>query len=223
MTGDATILCACGCGLPVRRANFPSRQSRYINTHQHRGTHNGNFRGGKIQKSCPVCLDTFAGWPSQHEVTCGKDKCYRKWLGMKTAARGRHKVIVQCAMCGKDIHRFPSQVKERNFCDRSCHSRTKGHTNNGNWKGGLWKWVQRQILNRDDHKCVVCGFNLVVDIHHIVRRKSGGKDTHDNLVTLCPNHHRMADLRLIGQDYLRQFATPTSEDRDRANRSRSES
>lgn len=209
---EQRILCACGCGGEVRKAKFPSQQPRYINTHQHRGEHNGNYRGGKIEKVCPVCLKPFKGWPSQYEVTCGEDACYRKWQGMKVSARQSNKVSTECAWCGKVRMRFPSQVKEKNFCGQSCLGKYSGLHNPGNWQGGKWPWIKGQVLVRDGHRCVICGFDLVVDAHHIIRRKSGGTDEFTNLVTLCPNHHRMADLRLIGADYLSQFAIPVELD-----------
>jgi hypothetical protein len=37
--------------------------------------------------------------------------------------------------------------------------------------------------------CEVCGFDKVVDLHHLDRNKENNQK--DNLVGLCPNHHRM--------------------------------
>lgn len=46
-------------------------------------------------------------------------------------------------------------------------------------------------------KCYVCGFDEVVEVHHIVPRAIGGKDHPENLVLLCPNHHALADRGMI--------------------------
>jgi len=37
--------------------------------------------------------------------------------------------------------------------------------------------------------CVICGFDKVVDLHHLDSNKKN--NSRENLVGLCPNHHRM--------------------------------
>jgi len=46
------------------------------------------------------------------------------------------------------------------------------------------------VLKFYDYKCFICGYNNFVDIHHIIHKSSGGTDQIDNLVLLCPNHHK---------------------------------
>lgn len=50
---------------------------------------------------------------------------------------------------------------------------------------------------RDGGACVLCGFNHVTAVHHIIPRKEGGRNDVENLVTLCPNHHYMVHANLI--------------------------
>lgn len=38
-------------------------------------------------------------------------------------------------------------------------------------------------------KCVVCGFDKIVDLHHLDMDKKNRSS--DNLIGLCPNHHQM--------------------------------
>jgi len=38
-------------------------------------------------------------------------------------------------------------------------------------------------------KCVVCGFDNVVDLHHLDHDKTNNSE--NNLVGLCPNHHKL--------------------------------
>lgn len=40
-------------------------------------------------------------------------------------------------------------------------------------------------------KCAICGFDKIVDLHHITSRKDGGNNDLNNLVGLCPTHHYM--------------------------------
>lgn len=37
--------------------------------------------------------------------------------------------------------------------------------------------------------CVVCGFNKIVDLHHLDHNKTN--NSKENLAGLCPNHHKM--------------------------------
>lgn len=53
------------------------------------------------------------------------------------------------------------------------------------------------IRDKYDNKCVVCGFDEVVEVHHIIPRHLGGSDDPTNLVLLCPNHHALADKGML--------------------------
>lgn len=205
---SAGSLCACGCGQQVRKARFPSQQPRYIKGHQHRGEHNGNYRGGKLTGSCAVCGAAFEHFPSQPQVTCGAAACYATWQGLTTAARGRTKVITNCTHCGGPIERYPSQVEERNFCNRHCQGTWRGVGYVGpagtNWRGGGRRYFFVQTRIRDGYRCVICGFHLVTEVHHITPLAAGGRDEFSNLVTVCPNHHRLAHVGLISLEGYRR-------------------
>lgn len=202
---DGIILCACGCGNEVKKARYPSRQAKYINTHQHRGKHNGNYRGGKEKRACSVCGKTFYRWPSQVGATCGSPSCYSEWQRLITSARGIHKIKVNCAYCDNELRLFPSQVKERNYCNKYCLAKNnpKAGSSNGNWRGGKDKYYRSQALIRDNYRCVICGFDIFVQVHHITPRAENGSDNVTNLITLCPNHHYLADLGIINVEHLR--------------------
>jgi predicted restriction endonuclease len=62
---------------------------------------------------------------------------------------------------------------------------------------------KRLALRRDGACCRICGFATLVEVHHIIPRRQRGPDTLDNLITLCPNHHTMADRGLISVEELR--------------------
>lgn len=206
--------CACGCGQPVKLRRYPSQgQPRFLQGHQHNGANNGNYRGGKARYACAVCGKTVYAWASQARRTCGDPSCYATWQRLTTSARGRNKTEVACDHCGKPLLRFPSQVKERNDCNRFCQFQGQGSIisgfNNGNWRGGRAKYFMAQASIRDGHRCVVCGFDLATDVHHITPRAKGGNDEPSNLLTLCPNHHRLAHLGLINlESYRRADWTP---------------
>jgi 5-methylcytosine-specific restriction endonuclease McrA len=52
----------------------------------------------------------------------------------------------------------------------------------------------------DPYTCHLCGitsnptnksFRSILEIHHIIEKNKGGKDTPDNLIPLCSNHHSL--------------------------------
>ncbi len=55
--------------------------------------------------------------------------------------------------------------------------------------------------------CSVCGWIAGVgDIHHVVSKKKGGKDNHENLVYLCPNCHRLVHMHRLSLDGVPRLA-----------------
>ena len=57
-----------------------------------------------------------------------------------------------------------------------------------------WK---RALIERFGHKCMVCGYQTIVEAHHILPLHDGGKTSIDNGVLLCPNHHAEAHAGLF--------------------------
>ena len=52
--------------------------------------------------------------------------------------------------------------------------------------------LRRAVLARDRHRCQVpgCTHTHFVDVHHIEPRSEGGRNTMENLITICTAHHR---------------------------------
>lgn len=49
------------------------------------------------------------------------------------------------------------------------------------------------ILQRDEHKCQICGRETKLHIHHMTKRIDGGNHEPDNLITLCESCHRYVE------------------------------
>lgn len=103
-----------------------------------------------------------------------------------------------CKHCG---NKFKSSNKNTKYCSNSCKQKNyrakRKHTSN----------KDRLLLNKiRDLPCEICGWNICVrDVHHIKSVKDGGKNEENNLISLCPNHHRMADYGLITEDCLNRI------------------
>ena len=60
--------------------------------------------------------------------------------------------------------------------------------------------VRETVLNRDNKRCVICGSNFNLQLHHcFVNRSHGGLGVKENLVTLCCQCHFYADNGLPKQ------------------------
>jgi len=51
-----------------------------------------------------------------------------------------------------------------------------------------------------------CREKIALDVHHITPREEGGTNSENNLVVLCPNHHRMARDGTIPRERLRLYS-----------------
>lgn len=80
--------------------------------------------------------------------------------------------------------------------------------------------VRQQVLNRSAGKCEHCGNvgfqcpdgSVYLETHHIIPLHEGGPDVAENVIALCPGHHREAhygegagQLRLRFQDVIRSL------------------
>lgn len=46
-------------------------------------------------------------------------------------------------------------------------------------------------------RCEICGYYRFVEVAHIVPSREGGKVVEGNVISLCPNHHRLFDQELL--------------------------
>ena len=67
----------------------------------------------------------------------------------------------------------------------------------------------KKLHANNENRCIVCGWTpppmlellsvrgnkpSIIELHHILPVAVGGTDTEENVIPLCPNHHRIADL-----------------------------
>jgi 5-methylcytosine-specific restriction endonuclease McrA len=55
--------------------------------------------------------------------------------------------------------------------------------------------IRQKVLERDGWSCQKCGKNADTKfhIHHILKKRKGGSDCLDNLITVCPKCHHQVD------------------------------
>lgn len=123
---------------------------------------------------------------------------------------------VECDNCGEIFE--AEKAKNRRFCGNECYIEFRqdnlvvdvSGSNNSQWVqeespikyGKFWNSAREKVLERDDYSCVVCGkgreeIGRNPDVHHIKPRRAfddlSNSNRVDNLVCLCPNHHKMVE------------------------------
>lgn len=87
---------------------------------------------------------------------------------------------------------YTSKNTETKYCSRRCSKK------NSDSKRKLDPDQKKQVETLKTRGCEICGWDKASrDIHHVVAVSQGGANDASNLITLCPNHHRMADQEKI--------------------------
>ena len=56
--------------------------------------------------------------------------------------------------------------------------------------GDISEKTRDAVLKRDGYECQICRRKDMLHLHHLIKRKNGGKHNLDNLITLCASCHR---------------------------------
>lgn len=185
-----------------------------------------NPRYNRVEKKCEVCGNTFLIVPSAWDSrkTCSKEceSIYRKnnYSGKNHPSWNGGKVSVECDYCGSEFKVVPARKDEARFCSEECYGMWERGKNNPYWRGGHgryygmnWKEQRRKSRERDNHICQVCGVTedgMAHHVHHITPFRIFGlgryKEANDlsNLITLCPNCHKKADIGEISRGELKE-------------------
>lgn len=144
-------------------------------------------------KHCKQEFDYKGSQRANHSRWCDKNPKRNDWDKHKQVDRnfGKYKDFsVSCHNCqnGFTVQEreklFPQ--KERYFCTIQCANATGGKAKRE--KYGLVQYTSIAKQHYDE-KCIVCGFDEVVDVHHIDENRQNNDPK--NLVFLCPNHHAL--------------------------------
>jgi len=148
---------------------------------------------GKIEVACSQCDKTIDRWPYQVENNknffCSKE-CEAKWLSENQTGKDHHnrkeKIIVKCAICGKEkkVHPYRLERSDRFFCSRECQNKWQSEnikaSDHPNWKGGSvrsryygpnFSKQREKVLERDNYQCQACGKSqdeIKLHCHHII-------------------------------------------------------
>lgn len=69
------------------------------------------------------------------------------------------------------------------------------------------KFLKHHRLDEYYISCCICGWNRIsIDYAHIIPDSQGGDYSINNIVPLCPNHHRLLDSNFL-HDYESEMIT----------------
>lgn len=158
--------------------------------------------------SCRHCAGPITGpaYRVRKAVFCGK-QCRGLHQRIKPTHGQPSLTTRVCDVCGTGFTFNTSRRQNARFCSTRCTGQGLGLERLGTRPGKGYYSDPRSFRNVARFyflpKCAHCGWQKAAcDVAHIVPRKGGGTDTVDNVILLCPNHHREYDTGQITQDEI---------------------
>jgi len=140
--------------------------------------------GSKIYKrQCVICgkeFHTNRFWQKTCSGECRRELRHMRDVENRRKRLGRSGEIEKvCIECGKVFKTFRKQQK---YCSKECKHVARARFN--------YHFEKAKKMIKDK-KCIVCGFDKVIEYHHIIPYSEGGTNDVENIAVLCPNHHKM--------------------------------
>ena len=135
-----------------------------------------------------------------HKPFCSK-KCLSEY--QRVLYKNRHPPNTKCVICGMQIRRPKCRLNVRAptcsmYCYRIWHFFNMRGVRHPSWNGGNKKYansfndyLKKQIIDRDNKHCILCGETDRLRIHHIDYNKMNSSK--NNLITLCFDCHNFTN------------------------------
>ena len=151
-------------------------------------------------KVCEQCGTTFS-----KPINSGSAPWERRRFCSRACRNESFKRVVYftCEGCGKQTKTLPSRVATRRFC-ADCNYKFAHRSRHLGTATRLGGDTRKRLITQNyySNTCEICGFDRCYDLAHIVRPKKGGTMEAFNILTLCPNHHRLFDSKdLTAMEY----------------------
>jgi hypothetical protein len=173
------------CGRVIPPPHYPSRPRKFCGNEckfAHQREHPVRPRAPRITQPCA-------------NPDCGNEVTFLP--GQRGAGRRSVRIIN-----GKSYG-----YSDRVYCSLTCkHIGQRAIMTGRRPNGGIYTSPATfRVIARQEFidKCALCGWDQApCDVCHIIARKDGGTDDIDNVVMLCPNHHRLFDRGQIDIDVI---------------------
>ena len=107
------------------------------------------------------------------------------------------------SLCNKQFETKIGHSKETTTCSIQCGNKYFKTTHGGCLDGNSECGYRGICFKHWDKRCAICGWDLIVDVHHIDRNHNNNNPK--NLIPLCPNHHRMTQVPRCKDDVEKQI------------------
>jgi hypothetical protein len=112
--------------------------------------------------------------------------CYKKFIWKPK--------LVECKRCKRML---PHHAK--GFC-RGCYASLFYIEFAKNYSIKKLHNIDISLWKKVTEKCLICGFDKIVDLHHLDHNHNNNSE--QNLIGLCPNHHKMIHDRRYRKDII---------------------
>mgnify|MGYP003381022275 FL=1 len=127
-----------------------------------------------------------------------------------------------CIDCKADIsYKTSNNVKRCERCRRSREAKLS--STKISKRGYSIGMIKHKIITLYSGSCAICNwratdelltirgntyYSFGCEIHHIEPVSKGGDESLSNLILLCPNHHKQADLGIVSKKELKAYQIP---------------
>lgn len=157
----------------------------------------------KVKRLCLICGKEFEVYPQaliRRKCDFCSTSCYGKAKTIGLVKVKRQEIMLDCAYCGKQFTLPQWQTNyNRKYCSQSCARKDRRGKASPRSKNNFTRLMKEVKPNE---KCAICGFDRYVEMAHVFPSMRGGGYDEENIIFLCPNHHRLFDSHGLTQDEL---------------------
>ena len=172
-------------------SNVCASRYNYYNYKKIRRIQEG-FRSRNIVTQCKWCERDIVMMNSTHNF-CSPN-CRTKFHHYNRSLKSFKKLsLKKCLYCGEV---FQYKRSDQKTCGSECSQKYQDKLRNSRKNGRPKEFARRYSLTIEDYlllikECDVCSFDKCINIHHIVPKSEGGRDSIENYLPLCPNCHKL--------------------------------
>lgn len=160
----------------------------------------------QVTKQCIVCGSIFKVRKDRENTAkfCSR-KCYHEGQTLKlTSHHPPHYAEFICRICGNSfqIKRKTLAPKRYIYCSQKCYNQAQKTGRSFRDKTEQSEFARQ----RKSAVCALCGYKRFIETAHIIPACNNGKHRADNIMFLCPNHHRLFDSHKLNKRELAKLS-----------------